>query len=126
MSDAYAIDRFQEAVERFCKLEEKLREKISSVDPKKIDAVLIDLSAAIPGLSGEDLGRALVFKAYAFHWRFLTELGKKSMFEVLDVPVDPRLVESLAEARKGRELLRTPHDLKWAEETVHQLEEYMR
>ena len=125
MSDAHATQRFQEAVQAFRGLEEKLRGKISSVAPKKIDAVLIDLAAAIPGLTGEDLGRAMVFKAYVFHWRYLTELSKKVLFNV-DAPVDPRLTEALEEARKGRELLRAPGDLKWAEATVEQLEEYQR
>jgi hypothetical protein len=126
MSDAYAVDRFMQAAHAFQALEAKLREDTQGVDPKKIDAVLIDLHAAIPGLDGEDLGRALVFKAYVTHWRFLTELGKKNVFDVIGAPVDPRLVEALDEARRGRVLLRTANDIKWAEETVKHLEEYMR
>lgn len=126
MSDAYAVQRFEEAVGAFRALETKLREDLhSSQDAKKVDAVLIDLGAAIPGLDGEDLGRALVFKAYATHWRIMTELGRKSVFDVINAPVDPRLVEALEEARKGQALLRAPEDIQWAEATVRQLEEYM-
>jgi hypothetical protein len=124
MSDAYAVRRFLDAVGVFRGMEDRLREDWNSVDGKKIDAVVIDLDAAIPGLDGEDLGRALVFKAYAMHWRYLTELGKKNIFEVIDAPMDPRLVEALAAARKGRALLKTPNDIKWADATVQKLVEY--
>jgi hypothetical protein len=107
-------------------LEGELRKDLHSVDGKKIDAVLIDPRAAIPGLEGEALGRALVFKAYVTHWRYLTELSEKSILEMIGAPVEPRLIEALDEARRGRDLLRTASDFKWAEATVKQLEEYMR
>ena len=126
MSDTYAVDRFMQAVHAFQPLEVTLREDTQKVDKERIDEVLIDLRAAIPGLDGEDLGRALVFKAYVTHWRFLTELDKKSVFDVIGAPIDPMLIEALDEARRGRGLLRTASDVKWAESTVMKLEEYTR
>ena len=127
MSDAYAVQRFMDATKSFQTLEPALRERAGGVDGKKIDAVLIDLDAAIPGLDGEDLGRALVFKAYAVHWQYLTELGKKkSIFDVIGSDVDPRLVAALADARKGEQLLETSTDKTWAASTIQQIEEYMR
>jgi hypothetical protein len=126
MSDTYAVKRFLEAVSVFQTLEEKLRTDLHSVDGKKIDAVLIDLRAAIPGLEGEELGRALVFKAYATLWRYMTELTEKSLLENIGKPVDSRLVEALDDARRGRNLLRAASDFKWAEATVKQLEGYMQ
>jgi hypothetical protein len=129
MSDAYARDRFMEAAGRLHRLEPELRERPGAVDAKKVDAALIDLNAAIQGLDGEDLGRALVLKAYATQWRYLVELGqKKSIFEVLKEGkpgADPRLVEALADAKKGQALLQTPGDKQWAASTVT-LEGYMR
>lgn len=126
MSDAFASQRFNDAVQAFQALEDALRSRAGSVDGRKIDAVLIDLEAAIPGLDGQDLGRALVFKAYATHWRYLTELQKKNIFEVIDEGVDPRLKQALADARQGEQLLTDAGDRAWAASTIQQLEEYMR
>ena len=126
MSDAYAFQRFSDAVQAFRALEDALRSGAGSVDGRKIDAVLIDLQAAIPGLDGEDLGRALVFKAYATHWRYLTELDKKNIFEVIEEGVDPRLKVALADAKQGEQLLTDVGDRAWAASTIQQLEEYMR
>lgn len=126
MSDVYAARRFQDAVRTLQALEGKLRAPGRTVDPKEIDAVLIDLAAAIPGLTDEDLGRALVLKAYAYHWRFTIELEEKSVFDVIGAPVDPGITRALEDARKGRKLLRTPEDVEWANATVTQLEEYQR
>jgi hypothetical protein len=115
MSDAYARDRFMEAAGRLHRPEPELRERPGAVDAKKVDAALIDLNAAIQGLDGQ--------------WRYLVELGqKKSIFEVLKEGkpgADPRLVEALADAKKGQALLQTPGDKQWAASTVT-LEGYMR
>lgn len=126
MSDAFAVQRFSDAVQAFRALEDSLRSRAGSVDGKKIDAVLIDLQAAIPGLDGQDLGRALVFKAYATRWRYLTELHKKNIFQVIDEGVDPRLTQALADAQEGERLLTTASDRAWAASTIQQLNEYTR
>lgn len=126
MSDAYAVQRFSDAVQAFRVLEDALRSRAGSVDGKKIDAVLIDLQAAIAGLDGQDLGRALVFKAYATHWRYLTELQRKNIFEVIEEGVDPRLTQALADAQQGEQLLTDAGDRAWAASIIQQLKAYMR
>ena len=107
-------------------LEDALRSRAGSVDGKKIDAVLIDLQAAIAGLDGQDLGRALVFKAYATHWRYLTGLQRKNIFEVIEEGVDPRLTQALADAQQGEQLLTDAGDRAWAASMIQQLKAYMR
>ncbi|MDF3016108.1 MAG: hypothetical protein K0R44_1333 [Thermomicrobiales bacterium] len=52
--------------ERRQPLEPALQAGDANLDPLTIEEIVIDLDAAIPGLTGEDLGRALVFKRYAF------------------------------------------------------------
>jgi len=125
MSDAYASERFREALHIFQALEAKLRKNLQGVEGKEIEAVLIDLRAAIPGLDGEELGRALVFKAYVTLWLNTTEMVKRRRF-LYDpsAPVAPRLIEALGDARRGRGLLRDGDDTKWADATIEKLEGY--
>ncbi|MGH2543873.1 MAG: hypothetical protein ACRDIB_13810, partial [Ardenticatenaceae bacterium] len=58
-----AQERFRGAAMAFSKIDQKLRDSGPySVEPDELKEVSIDLDAAIPGLNGVMLGRALVLK----------------------------------------------------------------
>ena len=123
MSDAYATQRFHEGLRAFQALEAPLREGLGrGVDAKKIDAVLIDLDAALPGLDGQERGRALFFKAYVLDWRRIVEFSGKSVFEAIETPPDPRIDLALEALRQGRALLQDPDDIARADDLAKRLE----
>jgi hypothetical protein len=123
MSDAYATRRFHEALRAFQALESPLRESLGrGVDARKIDAVLIDLDAALPGLDGEERGRALIFKGYVLQWRHIVESSSLSIFDAIDAPPDPRIEQALEAVRQGRALLQDPDDVARADELTRRLE----
>ena len=125
MANLDAEEKFYEAVEAFKLVDEKAR----GAGPKSIDApgfksVMIDLDAAIPGLTDENLGRAKLLKATCCHWLYLNNLSKTLVF-VVDAPPDPFLQEGLSYALEGRKILEecggSAHDLHWANDTVNKL-----
>ena len=123
MSDAYATRRFREARRAFQVLEAPLREGMGrGVDARKIESVLIDLDAALPGLDGEELGRALVFKGYVLEWRHLVASSSMNIMDVIDAPPDPRIDQALEAVTKGRALLHDPGDIAHADELTRRLE----
>jgi hypothetical protein len=123
MSDAYATRRFHEALRSFQALEAPLREGYGrGVDARRIDAVLIDLEAALPGLDGEERGRALMFKGYVLHWRHIVDWSGKSVFEAMEAPPDPRIEQAVESLRQGRVLLQDPDDISRADDLMKRLE----
>lgn len=104
MGNKDAEQRFSEAVKSFWIADDKARGDLGNIDTKAFQMVIIDIDAAIPGLSGVMLGRALVLKAACFHWLYLEKLSKVLLFDV-DEPPDPLLEEGLSYALRGRKIL---------------------
>ncbi|HEV8483778.1 MAG TPA: hypothetical protein VGV87_09535 [Blastocatellia bacterium] len=126
MGNVDAEDKFFEAVEAFKIADEKARSGgLSNINGRAFRSVIIDLDAAIPGLSDESLGRALLLKGTCFYWVHLGELTKKkSIFFDVDAPPHPLLVEGLACAVEGREILKQRgcvQELPWANDIVSKL-----
>jgi hypothetical protein len=134
MSNADAFTRFIDAARTFHGVEDRLRAGDDAVELRMIDGVVIDLDAAIPGLTDVDLGRALVLKGHVLWWRNMLEMrkeirsqtsrGRVPLFDV-DKSPDPRMAEAFSSASKGFELLKThgtDHDRSWAEDVVSKLQ----
>lgn len=130
MGNRDAEQKFLEAVNTYRTAEQKARGGLNKIAPKAFQMVIIDLDAAIPGLTGVMLGLALLFKAGCLHWLHLDELfhlDERSIdLRLLDVdaPPDPHLKEGLSCALRGREILKklgsTVH-LPWANDLVKKL-----
>lgn len=124
MGDADAEDKFFEAVEEYKTAEKKARERENN--PERFRLIIIDLDAAIPGLDGVTLGRALLLKASCFYWLYLLKTrSHKDIFEAANAPEpDTMLKEGLPYALKGRELLQklgSTVDLPWANDIVRKM-----
>lgn len=123
MGNKDAEQRFFEAVKSFRIADDKARGDLGNIDTKAFQMVIIDLDAAIPGLSGVILGRALVLKAACFYWLHLEKLSKVLVFDVYELP-DPLLEEGLSYALRGRKILEelgSTVDLPWANGVVENL-----
>ena len=127
MGSKDAEDRFFEAVRNFRIADDKARNGgPSSIDAQAFKMAEIDLDAAIPGLSGVMLGRALLLKADCLYRQYLAGLDKVSIFEVI-ASVDPLLKEGHTCALKGRKILEelgSTVDLPWANDIVSRLGDY--
>ena len=127
MGNLDAEEKFFEAVEAFKPVDEKARAgSLKDIDARAFRSVMIDLDAAIPGLTDENLGRAKLLKAVCCHWLYLVNLSKKkSILFVRDAGPDPLLQEGLSYALEGRKVLEecggSAHDLQWANATVRKL-----
>lgn len=122
MGDRDAEERFFEAVNNFRTADEKARSDFK-IDEQAFQMVIIDLDAAIPGLTGVTLGRALVLRAGCLYWLHLAKLSRARFFDVT-APRDPLLTEGLAYALKGRKILEeagSARDLAWADDLVEKL-----
>jgi hypothetical protein len=131
MSNRDAQERFVNAAKTFHGLEPALQAGGPNVDPLTIEEVVSDLDAAIPGLTGEDLGRALVFKGYALLWRRIVEIRsdvrRAELAMLRGEKADSRLAAALEGAIRGRELLQahgTEKDRRWADDVVNKLKGY--
>ena len=128
MGNKDAEQKFFEAVNTYKTADEKARNGgLNKIDAKTFQTVIIDLDAAIPGLTGVMLGLALLFKAGCLHWLHLDKLFKDRSIDRLfdaDAPPDPLLKEGLSCALRGREILKklgsTVH-LPWANDLVNKL-----
>jgi hypothetical protein len=123
MSHPDAEEKFREAASALADIDKIIRtEGICSIVPRELQGVSIDLDAAIPGLTGVMLGRALVLKAHVLYLlHFATD--KSLVFDVT-APLDPMLQEGLAYALKGREMLEALGDAKsldWAYDVIDKL-----
>jgi len=126
MGNLDAEEKFFEAVQAFKLVDEKARASLKDIDERALRSVMIDLDAAIPGLTDENLGRAKLLKAVCCHWLYLGNLRKKkSILFVRDAAPDPLLKEGLSYALEGRKVLEqsggSANDLQWANETVRKL-----
>jgi len=126
MGNMDAKEKYFEAFNVFRVTEEKARAR--TIDANKFQMVIIDLEAAIPGLDGIMLGRALLLKACCLHWLHLDKIRKyKTIFDACTTPPDPLLKEGFSCALRGREILeklRSTVDLPWANDIVNKLKDY--
>jgi hypothetical protein len=124
LGDAEAEEKFRDAVEEYQAAEQKALERENN--PERFKLIIIDLDAAIPGLDGVILGRALLIKASCFYWLYLLKTRSyKSIFEAANAPdPDPMLKEGLPYALEGRELLQklgSTSDIPWANDIVKKM-----
>lgn len=128
MGNGDAEERFREAAKSFMAADEKARSgHLGDIDEQAFQMVLLDLDAAIPGLAGVMLGRALVLKAACFYWLHLAKISKVSVFDVIGAPPDPLLKEGLSYAIKGRNILKelgSSADIPWANDIASKLGEH--
>jgi hypothetical protein len=127
MGNFDAEQKFFEATKTFKIAEEKARK--FNIDANKFRMVVIDLDAAIPGLDGIMLGRALLLKAYCLYWLYLDKISKnKSILDAVMAPTDPLIKEGLSYAMKGLEILEkhgSTVDFPWANGLINELKEYI-
>lgn len=121
-----AKQKFSEAVNTYKVADEKAKSGgLNKIDARTFKMVIIDLDAAIPGLTGIMLGRALLLKACCLYWLHLDKLTKhQSILSVVEAPPDPLLKEGLSCAMRGRKILEehgSKVDLPWANDTVNKL-----
>ena len=126
MGNLDAEEKFFEALRAFKPVDERARASLKDIDVQAFRSVMIDLDAAIPGLTDENLGRANLLKAVCCHWLYLGNLSKKkSILFVVDAPPDPLLQEGLSYALEGRRVLEecggSANDLQLANDTVRKL-----
>jgi hypothetical protein len=119
-----AEEKFREAAMAFKQLDDKFRaEGIGAISANDMQAILIDLDAAIPGLTELMLGRALVLKGDLFFRMHLFSLRNQRLYDP-DAPT-PLLDEGLPHAKKGLGLLEkhgaSPRDLAWATSVVQKM-----
>jgi hypothetical protein len=122
----FAAEKLEEAVASFARLEEKFRaSKIREVPRAQIQAVMTDLDAAIPGLSGAERGRALLLKAMCFEYRFLHRLSQSPLYDPSSP--DSQLPRNAMDcAVQGRALLEkhAKEDVPWADSVIAHLSGY--
>jgi len=124
MSNDDAKERFFDALDTFTKLDKSARSSSSKIDDKSFKKVIIDLDAAIPGLEGANLGRAILLKALSLYWIYYKGLSKKNIFEIINNPIekDPILMESHELSLKGKSILvksnAPDNDIKWADDLI--------
>jgi hypothetical protein len=123
MGNLDAEEKFVEAVEAFTIVDDKARASgWRNIDVRAFRSVMIDLDAAIPGLTDENLGRAKLLRAMCCYWLYLNNLPR--VFDV-DAPPDPLLQEGLSYALEGRKILEecggSEGDLHWANDIVSKL-----
>ena len=126
MGNIDAEQKFFEAVKTYRVSDEKAKSSgLNEIDVRIFQMVIIDLDAAIPGLMGVMLGRALLLKASCFHWLHLDKLIKhQSILSVVHAPPDPLLKEGLSYAIRGRKILEelgAKAELPWANDIVDKL-----
>lgn len=128
MANTHAREKFFEAVNTFRSADDQARSGgLDKIDAQAFQMVIIDLDAAIPGLTGAMLGRALVIKGQCIYWLHLDNLvksGKESGLLDVDTLPDPRLKEGLSCAMKGRNILEelgNTAELPWANDVVNKL-----
>lgn len=127
MGNLDAEEKFFEAVQAFRQADESARSGgLKNIDAHAFKNVMIDLDAAIPGLTDHNLARAKLLKACCCHWLYLNNLSKnESILFVVDAPPDPYLKQGLSYALEGRKILEdsggSASDLQWANDTVGKL-----
>jgi hypothetical protein len=117
-----ANERFLEAVKSFQKLEKAARSGSAGADEKSFRKVIIDLDAAIPGLEGLHLGRAMLLKAQSLWWIYFLGLNEKNIFGIINNPEKKNqlLAESHELALKGKNILvnhnASDREISWADD----------
>jgi hypothetical protein len=115
-----AEERFMEAVQAFKKAEDAARAELGNIDEKAFRRAIIDLDAAIPGLEGLQLGRAMVLKGQALWWISFAKQSGKILFDV--EAENPERAEAHQLAVEGLALLEqndaAEHDMSWANDLV--------
>lgn len=121
MSNRDAEDRFRYAVKAFKKADDQARTGYTHIDVQAFKMVIIDLDAAIPGLDGEKLGAALVFKAHCLYWLFRADMHTSRFFDVDKAANSPLRKDGLALALKGRQILQdlgSTQSVAWADDLI--------
>ena len=76
----YAEEKLAEAAGRFIRYDTRWRQgQAGAAGETELREILIDLDAAIPGLEGAPLGRALVLKAHALYYRWLSAVQSRKL-----------------------------------------------
>ncbi len=124
MANQDAEDKFRSAVQTFQKADDQARADLTKIDVPTIKMAMIDLDAAMPGLEGEMLGGAMVFKANCLYWLFTADMLTSRLFDVDKAANSPLRKEGLSLALKGRQILHelgNTGSLSWADSLIEKL-----
>ena len=128
MGNADAENKFYEVLMAIKKLyTENDKVPIISTDEKVFQMILVDIEAALPGLTDVKLGRALLIKADCLYWLLLKKWYNNSpRLVAVDSDPDPLIKGALTCALKGRKILKesgSTEDLPRADDFIKKLKD---
>lgn len=127
----YAQEKLEEAFEAFVQWDKAARSDPGGDSPNlaELQEILLDLDAAMHGLSEGPLGRALILKAHALYYEYLYGSLRTKQLQFFDVRTPEKYrpkAEAWELAQRGRDLLRQyePESRAIADAVVNILQPY--